>query len=69
MYPLNIREEQLKNEVAKDFFSDKSLDSTKILGNVDFCVSFRDKSLFESINFLFAEAKVGKRDYRESLTQ
>ena len=69
MYPLHIREEQLKNEVAKDFFSDKSLDSTKILGNVDFCVSFRDKSLFESINFLFAEAKAGKRDYRESLTQ
>lgn len=27
MYPLHIREEQLKNEVAKDFFSDKSLDS------------------------------------------
>ena len=69
MYPLHIREEQLKNEVAKDFFSDKSLDSTKILGNVDFCVSFKDKSLFESINFLFAEAKAGKRDYRESLTQ
>ena len=69
MYPLHIREEQLKNEVAKDFFSDKSLDSTKILGNVDFCVRFRDKSLFESINFLFAEAKAGKRDYRESLTQ
>lgn len=69
MYPHNIREEELKNKVAKDFFSAKELDFTKILGNVDFCVSYKDNTLFESINFLFAEAKAGSANYLESLTQ
>jgi len=32
----NIREEELKNKVANDYF--KSYDCTKIVGNVDFCV-------------------------------
>ncbi len=69
MYPQNIREEELKNKVAQDFFNAKDLNHTKIIGNIDFCVSFNDKSLFESINFLFAEAKAKKADYRESITQ
>ena len=34
-YDLNIREEELKNKVATDFFF--VYDTTKIIGNVDFC--------------------------------
>lgn len=32
----NIREEELKNQVARDYFGD--FDCTRIIGNVDFCV-------------------------------
>ena len=32
----NIREEELKNQVARDYFRD--FDCTRIIGNVDFCV-------------------------------
>lgn len=68
MYPLNILEEDLKNKVAHDFF--ESFDTTRILGKVDFCVSYRTKTLFESIHFLWAEAKRGdKADIIESFVQ
>ena len=36
-YPHNIREEELKNLIAKDWFS--AFDTTHILGNVDFSVA------------------------------
>ena len=36
-YPLEWREEQLKNAVARDWFS--NYDSTKIIGNIDFCIA------------------------------
>ena len=66
----NVRyEEELKTRVAKDFFNAKELDSSKIIGTVDFCVSYKNNTLFESINFLFAEAKAGSANYLESLTQ
>ena len=35
-YPSSIREEELKNKVAADFFS--AFDCTRIIGNIDFCV-------------------------------
>ena len=41
---INIREEELKNKVASDYFS--QFDTTKIIGNVDFCASL------ETPNFL-----------------
>jgi hypothetical protein len=31
-----IREEELKNRIARDYFSD--FDCTQIIGNIDFCV-------------------------------
>lgn len=37
----NIREEELKNKIAEDFFL--SYDTTKIIGNVDFCVAPKTK--------------------------
>ncbi|MCL9819288.1 hypothetical protein [Helicobacter colisuis] len=48
----------------------KNLDSTQILGRVDFCVSFNAQTLFQPINFLWAEAKKGnKADIIESFIQ
>ncbi|MCX7736096.1 MAG: hypothetical protein N2319_05240 [Candidatus Kapabacteria bacterium] len=49
-YPSNIWEEELKNKVANDYFW--QFDCTKIIGNVDFCVtkhqSKKELSKFES---------------------
>ncbi|WDL77730.1 hypothetical protein [Helicobacter winghamensis] len=48
----------------------KSLDSTQILGRIDFCISYNAKTLFQPINFLWAEAKKGnKADIIESFIQ
>lgn len=59
-YPINIREEELKNRVGKDFFG--QYDTTKIIGNIDFCVAVPDNdSLFrdETESLVWAEAKEG----------
>lgn len=48
----------------------KTLDSTQILGRIDFCISYNAKTLFQPINFLWAEAKKGnKTDIIESFIQ
>ncbi|MGI0439179.1 hypothetical protein ACRE1S_01370 [Helicobacter himalayensis] len=48
----------------------KNLDSTQILGKIDFCISYNTKTLFQPINFLWAEAKKGnKADIIESFVQ
>lgn len=69
-YPLNIREEELKNKVAQDFFL--PYDTTQILGNVDFCVALpvTGQRLFETEYLLWAEAKKGNRgNIEESFVQ
>ena len=78
-YPLNIREEELKNKVAQDYFGD--YDTTKIIGNIDFCIAKvtektkgEQKTFFEELNevqsLFWAEAKKGaKKDVFESLVQ
>ena len=69
----NIREEELKNKLAQDYF--KVFDCTKIIGNVDFCVTLQTKNknqgqLFETESLLWAEAKQGIRaDIYESFVQ
>lgn len=67
-YP-NIREEELKNKVASDYFW--KYDCTKIIGNVDFCVSIhqKNKEHIEQESLLWAEAKSGKSDIYRSLVQ
>lgn len=67
-YP-NIREEELKNKVAQDYFW--LYDCTKIIGNVDFCVCMiqSQKGLFEQESLLWAEAKKGSSDIYKSLVQ
>ena len=65
----NIREEELKNKVAQDYFW--IYDSTKIIGNVDFCVSMHQsqKGLFEEESLIWAEAKRGSSDIYKSIVQ
>jgi hypothetical protein len=65
----NIREEELKNKIAQDYFW--HYDCTKIIGNVDFCVCFHKntKNLFEQESLFWAEAKTGSSDIYKSLVQ
>jgi len=53
----NIREEELKNKIAQDHFW--IYDCTKIIGNVDFCVSMHqsDPELSGQESLLWAETK------------
>lgn len=78
-YSNTLREEELKNKVANDYFS--SYDNTKIIGNIDFCIAkITDKSggkqaeLFNETQIIqslfWAEAKRGnKQDIYESFVQ
>jgi hypothetical protein len=65
----SIREEELKNKVAQDYFS--KYDCTKIIGNVDFCVSMYQSQpeIFEQESLLWAEAKKGASDIYKSIVQ
>jgi hypothetical protein len=65
----NIREEELKNKVAQDYFW--IFDCTKIIGNVDFCVCMHQnqKELSEQESLLWAEAKKGSTDIYKSIVQ
>ena len=65
----NIREEELKNKVAQEYFW--IYDCTKIVGNVDFCVCMHQstKELFEQESLLWAEAKVGSSNIYNSIVQ
>jgi hypothetical protein len=51
----NIREEELKNKVAADWFAD--FDATEILGNIDFTVYPKQQDMFGRTPLLWAEAK------------
>ena len=65
----NMREEELKNKVAQEYFP--SYDCTNIVGNVDFCVRLRQthKELFEPESLIWSEAKTGSSDVYNSITQ
>jgi len=65
----NIREEELKNKVAQDYFW--IYDCTKIIGNVDFsvCIHQSQMELFEQESLLWAEAKKGSSDIYKSIVQ
>lgn len=69
-YSNNIREEELKNKIAQDYF--EAYDTTQILGNVDFCVAVPSNGpqLFETEYLMWAEAKKGKKaNLEESFAQ
>ena len=68
----NIREEELKNKIGQDFFS--NFDTTKIVGNIDFCVTHKNKNtkqelLFENESLLWVEAKRGTYDILTMVAQ
>jgi len=66
----NIKEEELKNKVAQDYFS--AFDTTKILGNIDFCVAVKEeekqKELFTRY-LLWAEAKRDNKNITDMFAQ
>jgi len=69
---VNIREEELKNKIAQDYFG--VYDCTKIIGNIDFCVTLKTQhktqnTFFETESLLWAEAKNGKSDIYKSIVQ
>jgi len=66
MYP-NIREEEIKNKVAKDWFTD--FDCTPIIGNIDFCVIDKTIKNHERQTLLWAEAKTGNKDITQMFAQ
>ncbi len=68
-YNTNIREEELKNKIEQDFF--EIFDCTKIIGNIDFCVSIKKQqdSIFETESLLWTEAKKGAANIHKSLVQ
>lgn len=67
-YP-KIREEELKNKVAHDYFW--QYDCTKIVGDVDFCVAPHQApgTLFEQETLLWAEAKRDSANIYASVAQ
>jgi len=70
-YP-NVREEELKNKVAQDYFN--TFDCTKIIGNIDFSVTIpaqnnKQGQLLETESILWAEAKRGSADIYKAIVQ
>ncbi len=68
----NIREEELKNKIAQDYF--ENFDCSKIIGDIDFCVSPLSQKknqdvFFETESLLWAEAKKGKANSYKSIVQ
>ena len=63
----SMREEELKNKVAADWF--KAFDTTEILGNIDFTVFPKQETLFERTPLLWAEAKTGDFDLAAMFVQ
>jgi hypothetical protein len=64
----NIREEEIKNKITQDYFGD--YDCSKIVGNVDFCVSmWKNSNDSEQESLLWAEAKKKTSDIYQSIAQ
>lgn len=70
-YDLNIREEELKHKVARDWFA--NYDTTQIIDNIDFAVAIQPQGneLFKDTEYLlWAEAKKGnKQNIYDSVIQ
>ena len=71
MFDINIREEELKNKVAKEYFG--AYDATEIISNIDFAVADLpepDTPPEERLYYLWAEAKSGtSKNIYHSLVQ
>ncbi len=65
-YSSNIREEELKNKIATDFFG--KYDCTEIIKDIDFAVKLKKPSLHDEY-LLWAEAKAAPNDILAMLAQ
>lgn len=65
----NIREGEIENKVAHDYF--KIYDCTRKIGDVDFCICMQQsqKEISEQESLLWAEAKTGSSDIYKSIVQ
>ena len=65
----NIREEELKNKLAQDYFW--IYDCTQIIGNIDFCVRIHQSNELDANqeSLFWAEAKRGSSDIYNSIAQ
>ena len=64
----NIREEEIKNKIAQEYFW--NYDCSKIVGNVDFCVCmWKSVKDAEQESLLWAEAKKDSSDIYKSIAQ
>lgn len=68
-YDHSIREQELKNKVAQDHFA--AFDSTRTIGDVDFCISIKQKGaeIFKQESLYWAEAKKGSSNIYHSIVQ
>lgn len=69
-YPNNIREEELKNLIAEDWFP--VYDTTHIIGDIDFSVALPKTTITDPSEYeylLWAEAKKGSSSIENSLAQ
>jgi len=63
-----LREEEIKNNIAEEYFID--FNCKKIIGNIDFTVTVpNENSLLESQSLFWAEAKKGSSDIFTSIVQ
>ncbi|MDO4707673.1 MAG: hypothetical protein Q4A61_04540 [Porphyromonadaceae bacterium] len=60
LYYAGLREEEIKNKVGAEWFA--HLDTTAIIGNIDFAAFPAQQHLFEQAPLLWAEAKAGRVD-------
>lgn len=67
IYNAKIKESELINLVREDFFSEYN--TSKMRGNIDFCVTFKEFNLFENRDLIWAEAKSGVSNLMHSFTQ
>ncbi len=62
------REEELKNKISEEYFY--TFDCTRIIGNIDFCVSmYKNEKQNEYTSLLWAESKKGISDIYKSIVQ
>ncbi len=63
----DLREEEIKNKIEQAYF--EGLDCTKIVGNIDFCVTVPTAPEQEVQSLFWAEAKKGQSDIYKSIVQ
>ncbi|WP_416825989.1 hypothetical protein [Helicobacter ganmani] len=56
MYALKVQEKEIEKKVAQDFF--KEFDTTRQLGRIDFCVSYKSDTFLPNKQRAFRTPKI-----------